>query len=151
MAVLPLKVWNGSSWDFVGSALGAAFIYSPDQPSTPNTGDLWFDTTNNVIKVYTGSVFQSIPGISYSSTSPSNPSAGTIWFDTVGNIIRVYNGSVWQFIPSTSYVATAPTNPSIGSLWINSNSKELFVWTGSAWISTGGGASKSTIMFLAGM
>lgn len=113
MAVLPLKVWNGTSWDFVGSAYGAAFIYSPDAPSTPGVGDLWFDTTNNVI--------------------------------------RVWNGTAWQFIPATSYSASAPTDPTLGSLWVNSNSKELFIWTGSAWVSTGGGASKSNIMFLAGM
>lgn len=151
MAVLPLKVWNGTSWDFVGSAYGAAFIYSPDAPSTPGVGDLWFDTTNNIIRVYTGSVFQAIPGITYTATAPTNVATGTLWFDTTNNVIRVWNGTAWQFIPATSYSASAPTNPTLGSLWVNSNSKELFIWTGSAWVSTGGGASKSNIMFLAGM
>ena len=43
MAVKPLKVWNGSSWDIVGLSSGANVIYSPDAPSTPATGDVWID------------------------------------------------------------------------------------------------------------
>ncbi len=44
MAVKPLKVWNGSSWDLVGLSSGANVIYSPDAPSTPATGDVWIDS-----------------------------------------------------------------------------------------------------------
>lgn len=111
--------------------------------------------TSKPMKVWTGTewvpIGPEVAQVTYSANSPNDPVAGSLWFDTTNNIIRVYTGSVWQFIPATSYSASAPINPTAGSLWVNSNSKELFIWTGSAWVSTGGGASKSNIMFLAGM
>ena len=151
MAVLPIKVWTGTTFESVGSQQGAGFFYSASAPYNPSAGDFWFNTSTSVISVYTGSVFRAIPGIIVSNTQPTNISTGTMWFDTTNNVIRIYDGTLWDLIPAVSYSATSPTNPVPGSLWINSLSQELFVWTGSAWFSSGGGASKSTVMFLAGM
>jgi len=107
------------------------------------------------MKVWTGTewvpIGPEVAQVTRSSNSPNNPVSGSLWFDTTNNVVRVYTGSVWQLIPATSYSASAPTDVAVGSLWVNSITKELFIWTGSAWVSTGGGASKSNIMFLAGM
>lgn len=151
MAVLPIKVWTGTTFESVGSQQGAGFFYSASAPYNPSLGDFWFDTTNNVIKIYNGSAWQAIPGIILSATAPSPASTGTMWFDTTNNVIRIYDGTLWDLIPAVSYSTSSPINPVPGSLWINSTTKELFVWTGSDWFSTGGGASRSSIMFLAGM
>lgn len=36
------------------------YTIASSAPSTPSEGDLWYDSTNNVLKYYTGSVFSSI-------------------------------------------------------------------------------------------
>jgi hypothetical protein len=63
-------------------------------PSNPIKGELWYDATNSVLKVYGGSAFD-IPNPSRSavSTPTTNLSNGVLWFDSGNNDLYVYNGS----------------------------------------------------------
>lgn len=69
--------------------------------------------------------------------------------------MKVWTGTEWvpigPEVAQVTYSANSPNGPIAGSFWVKSTTKELFVWTGSEWVSTGGGASKSNIMFLAGI
>ena len=46
------------------------------QPVSPITGQIWYDTTHAVLKVYTGSVFKNINAATASNNQPLNPVLG---------------------------------------------------------------------------
>lgn len=63
------------------------------QPTAPLTGQLWFDKTNGLLKVYNGSVFKNLGSATSSATTPSSAVTGDLWFDTTNSQLKVYNGS----------------------------------------------------------
>lgn len=52
------------------------------QPNYPITGQLWFDTVENRLKVYNGNSFSVTSGTVVSSTIPSNITAGDLWINS---------------------------------------------------------------------
>jgi hypothetical protein len=68
------------------------------QPVSPITGQIWYDSTHAVLKVYTGSVFKNINAATASNNQPLNPVLGDLWFDTVNQQLNCYNGTAWVII-----------------------------------------------------
>jgi len=62
-------------------------------PGAPLRGQLWWDKTNNLLKVYNGTVFKVIGSATASSSTPSSSVAGDLWFDTTNAQLKVYTGS----------------------------------------------------------
>ena len=52
------------------------------QPIHPIAGQLWFDTTENRLKVYDGVAFKVSAGTIISNTAPSGITAGDLWIDS---------------------------------------------------------------------
>jgi len=93
------QVIVGKNYAGYGEFLGENFVHllenaaNTTAPGTPLQGQLWYDQTNNVIKVYNGTLFKSISGATSSSTAPTSNVAGDLWFDTVNDQLKVYSGS----------------------------------------------------------
>lgn len=71
-------------------------------PGTPITGQVWFDTTNSILKVYDGENWVEVGSANVSATAPVTPALGTFWLknETTANApadpsLHVYDGSNW--------------------------------------------------------
>jgi hypothetical protein len=95
----------GRDYAGYGQFLNENFIYLLENfannasPANPLKGQLWWDTTNNVLKVYSGTSWKISTGATSSPASapPGDLSAlgGDLWFDTTNSQLKVYSGSQW--------------------------------------------------------
>jgi hypothetical protein len=98
----------GKNYAGYGEFLDENFIHllengsNTTAPGNPLIGQLWWDKTNNVMKVYNGSTFKVISASTASATQPTSNVAGDLWFDTVNQQLKVYNG--------TSFILVGPTS-----------------------------------------
>ena len=94
----------GKNYAGYGEFLGENFIHllesgaNTSSPGAPLTGQLWYDETNNVIKVYNGTLFKSLSGATAATTQPSSNVAGDLWFDTTNSQLKTYSGSAFVTI-----------------------------------------------------
>lgn len=89
----------GKNYAGYGEFLDENFIHllengsNTTAPSAPLTGQLWWDKTNNLLKVYNGSIFKTISAATASSTQPTSNVTGDLWYDTTNQQLKVYTGS----------------------------------------------------------
>lgn len=71
---------------------------SSTAPTSPLTGELWYDTSANTIKVYDGSNFNPL-GVRNSASQPTvGLTVGTLWNDTTNDQLYMYDGSQFDLI-----------------------------------------------------
>ena len=96
----------GKNYAGYGEFLDENFIHllengsNTTAPGNPLVGQLWWDKTNNVMKVYNGTTFKVISAATASAAQPTSNVAGDLWFDTVNQQLKVYNG--------TSFILVGP-------------------------------------------
>ena len=67
-------------------------------PAAPLTGQLWWDSTNTLLKVYSGTTWKVISGATSSSTAPSPAVQGDLWYDTTNQQLKVCSVAPSTFI-----------------------------------------------------
>jgi len=56
----PAYIWSGTEWIPIGLQIGAKYQPGPPSASVSSTGDLWIDSDDNGLYVWTGTGWSSI-------------------------------------------------------------------------------------------
>jgi len=62
-------------------------------PSNPLSGQLWWDSSNAYLKVYTGTTWKIVSSCTSQASAPSTVTAGDLWWDSDDQQLYVYNGA----------------------------------------------------------
>ena len=71
---------------------------NPNEPIAPLRGQLWYDTSENKLKIFDGDAFQSAAGSFIGETQPSGAIAGDTWFSTEDKQFYLFDGTEWTLI-----------------------------------------------------
>lgn len=62
------------------------------EPANPLLGQLWYDSSINVLKVYNGQGFAPTGNTIVSTSQPTNLASGTLWIDSYNKQLKFYDG-----------------------------------------------------------
>jgi len=109
----------GKDYAGYGQFLNENFVYLLENfangsgPANPLKGQLWWDTANNILRVWSGSSWKISTGATSSPASqpPSDLSAlgGDLWYDSTNAQLKVYTGSNWVTVGPQATAATGNT------------------------------------------
>lgn len=91
-------------------------------PLSPLQGQLWWDSVNKILKVYTGTTWKISTGATSSSIPPldTTPIGGDLWWDNINNQLKIWSGTSWITIgpPATPSTGNSGATP---ALWADNN------------------------------
>ena len=71
---------------------------STTAPNNPVIGQLWWDASSQLLKVYRGTAWNGIANTSIGSSAPTPARQGDLWWDTSTGQLKGYSGSIWNVI-----------------------------------------------------
>jgi hypothetical protein len=89
----------GKNYSGFGESLNENFIKllenfaSTSRPEHPIRGQIWFDTSEAKLKVYSGTGFVPVSSASISNSQPGQPGAGDLWFNNISKQLYFYDGT----------------------------------------------------------
>jgi hypothetical protein len=91
----------GKNYAGYGEFLDENFIHllenssNDTAPGAPLTGQLWWDSANDLLQVYNGSQWKTISAATASSSAPTSNVTGDLWYDTTNQLLKVYTGTTF--------------------------------------------------------
>lgn len=80
---------------------------SDSEPSSPQIGQLWYDTASGYLRVHSGTGstvaarWKAASGIEYNPENPGTAVTGQLWVDTTNRQLNIYTGSSWMVVGPT--------------------------------------------------
>ena len=111
----------GKNYAGYGEVQNENFVYllenfaNTTAPSSPLAGELWWDTANTTLKVYTGTSWKGAGDLTKQSTAPAGPVEGDLWFDTTNDQLKAWDGSAWIVI-GPQYAGGVKSGPLIETI-----------------------------------
>ena len=95
----------GKNYAGYGAFLDENFIHllenssNATAPGTPLVGQLWWDSGNTRLNIYTGAGgWKPFAANTSASSAPSNNTTGALWFDTTNQQLKVWTGSAFLVV-----------------------------------------------------
>ena len=89
----------GKNYSGFGESLNENFIKllenfaGTSRPEHPIRGQIWFDSSEAKLKVYTGTGFVPVSSATISNSQPGQPGAGDLWFNNISKQLYFYDGT----------------------------------------------------------
>ena len=112
----------GKNYSGYGELLNENFVSllenfsNTSAPSAPLAGQLWWDSSGSLLKVYTGSAFKTVSSSTSAASDPASGIVGDLFWHTTNNQLKVYNGSGWTTIGPLSTVGSGQSGPVVTSI-----------------------------------
>jgi hypothetical protein len=123
----------GKNYAGYGEFLDENFIHllengsNTTAPTAPLTGQLWWDKSTGLMKVYNGSAFKVISAATSSSTAPTSNVQGDLWYDTVNAQLKVYTGSAWLLVGPQFTAGTGTTGAIVDTITDNTSVSHVVI------------------------
>lgn len=94
----------GKNYAGYGESIATNFVKllenfsSPKQPAKPLTGQLWYDSANKKVKVYTGADFKPIPSLQSSKDYPTDQLKGDLHYNETEGKLYYFDGQGYVLI-----------------------------------------------------
>ena len=92
--------------------LNQKVIISASAPASPIAGQLWYDSTNKLLKEYRNTEWIIRGMIHISGTAPATLQDGDLWNDITNNILYKYDTDTWVKVGNMSF----PTSAAYGDI-----------------------------------
>ena len=96
-------------------------FYNSSAPTAPLAGQLWYDSTNNLLKVYNGTIWKPISSSASGTSQPASPVIGDLWYDSANAQLKVWSGSAFITV-GPSYTTTSGTSGAVVETILDSGS-----------------------------
>jgi hypothetical protein len=123
----------GKNYAGYGEFLDENFIHllenssNTTPPGAPLTGQLWWDSTNGLLKVYNGTIFKTISAATASSSAPSSNVQGDLWYDTTNAQLKVYTGAAWLLVGPAFTSGTGETGAIVDTIVDNTSVSHVVI------------------------
>ena len=103
----------GRNYDLYGEFFNENFVAllenaaNDTAPINPLSGQLWFDTTDNILSLWNGSQWSAIGITNTGIAQPPNPIIGDLWFDPTDDQLYAWNGTGDWLLIGPMYPAEA--------------------------------------------
>ena len=122
----------GKNYAGYGEFLDENFIHllesgsNTTAPAAPLTGQLWWDKTNNLLKVYNGAIFKTISAATASASAPASNVIGDLWYDTVNQQLKVWTGAAFLVV-GPGYTSAQGESGAIPETILNSTGATRYI------------------------
>lgn len=65
-------------------------------PANPLTGQLWYNSANNALSVYSVGLWEPLAVVTYSASAPASARLANLWFDTTVKQLKIHDGTMFN-------------------------------------------------------